>query len=177
MALFTLVLDDVKRLAQELGNEPWLKEIASRLDSVDGKQRWWEHGDFELLGTSSSLQWLFAEERRNMRDVLYRLASQVTSARSDYARLAVLLVLHVVMRELFVRASAYLSRTSIIAWLGVIAPAPSERGTLLDPSVRDLLKTIEASATALVEIDAALSSAFAVMASLADELEVSLEVA
>jgi hypothetical protein len=177
MALFSLVLEDVKRLAQELGNEPWLKEIAQELDPEGGTQKWWELGDLELLGISSSLEWLFGEERRSMRDALYRLASQVMAARSDYARLAVLLALHVITRELFVRASAYLSRTSVLTGRASIAPPPSQRGDLLHPRVLERLKTVEATGAAFGEIDAALSSAFAVIASLADELEVSLEVA
>lgn len=110
IAFFTLVFQDILRLARHHCVDPAFRAVAQSLERGDQGHDQWYLNDVERIGARVDAAWLFSKEQEVSRDVAYGLVSLVTGATQDSVRLAVLLSLEAMAAAFFQRISAVTRR-------------------------------------------------------------------
>ena len=120
-AFFTLVFQDVLRLARDRCSDPQIREIARRHELEDKGHDQWYLDDLDRLGVTLDIRWMFSAEHALARDVGYELVSLVLSASDDRSRLSVVLSLEAIGREFFIRVPGFVERLGVARGLKYFA--------------------------------------------------------
>ncbi len=176
-AFFTLVFQDVLRLARDKCDDPQIREIARRHELEDKGHDRWYLDDLDRLGVALDIRWMFSAEHALARDVGYALVSQVLSASDDRSRLSIVLSLEAIGREFFVRVPGFAERLGVARGLKYFAVRhlDIERShDVFRDEGRRQLGAISVPDQTVPEVLNSIERTFEVMAMLADDLDAAL---
>lgn len=178
LAFFVFAFQDMLKVAHDACDGAPIKPIVRSLHVEDrGHDRWFAL-DLRTVGVDLTVQDLFAPEHGMTREVTYALIRQLTSVRSDHARLAVLLTLEAAAHEFFKRIPRFAARSGINAELlycgrthleaeesheAFSEHGQAEMAKLVVPpdDVNEVLETIEKTCAEMVRLSETLASAMA----------------
>jgi hypothetical protein len=114
LAFFVLTFQDVLNLNESRITDKELKSIAKHHQVEDrGHDKWFIHDIKDLEGTLPSITELFGSEHRAVREASYRMVSEMYNSDTDYASIALLLILEATGHLFFTSISSNLERLNI----------------------------------------------------------------
>jgi hypothetical protein len=176
-AFFTLVFQDVLRLARERCTDPQVRAIATGLERGDRGHDQWYLQDLERLGIPLDIPWMFSSDHALSRDAEYKLVSEVLSVTDDRARLAVTLSLEAIAREFFVRVTKFAERVGASAGLNYFGArhlAAESGHEVFGGGGQSQLAAIKVPDQVVQEVLFAVEHTFDAMVPLADDLAAAL---
>jgi hypothetical protein len=176
LAFFTLVFQDVLRLAQERCTDPQVKAVAHTLERGDRGHEQWYLEDLERLGIPLDVRWMFSADHAPARDIGYKLLSEVLTAGDDRSRLSVMLSLEAMAREFFIRVPSFAERVGArgLKYFGVGHLAAEEGHQIFADDGQRQLTTINIPDEIVPEVLTAIERTFAAMAQYGDHLEAAM---
>ena len=172
LAFFSLVFQDVLRLAQERCTDPRAKAIARDLQSGDKGHEQWYLEDLERLGIPLDIRLMFSESQAPARDVGYKLVSEMLSLTDDRSRLSVILALEAMAHEFFVRVPAFAKRVGApgLKYFGLDHLAAEDAHQIRNHDSHHPLAAIEVPDEIAPEVLSTVERTFALMAEYGDHL-------
>jgi hypothetical protein len=113
LGIFPFAFQDMLRLAGDLATDPALGPMMRTLAAGDHGHDGWYVLDLEDHGIRLSAYEAFGPEHQVVRRVAYALIGLISQARSDHARLAVLLTMEAAAREFFLRIQGFAKRAGV----------------------------------------------------------------
>lgn len=110
LTFFVMGFQDILRLNAEHVRDPAMRAVAERHRREDQGHEAWFLSDLRRLCGDRDIGWMFGPACALTRDCTYALAAEVFRARSDAARLALLLVLEATGDVFFSRIPAFFDR-------------------------------------------------------------------
>lgn len=171
IAFFTLVFQDILRLARRHCTDPAFRAVAQSLERGDQGHDQWYLKDLERIGARIDAGWLFSKEQEVSRDVAYGLVSLVTVAGQDSVRLAVLLSLEAMAAEFFQRISAVTRRLGMadLMYFGSAHVQAEKDHEVFTPEGEGALSLVIPQ-VAVAEAKGAVDATFGLMSRYADDL-------
>jgi Tryptophan dimethylallyltransferase len=113
LGFFTLVFQDVLRLALGATSDPAVRAVCEDLARGDAGHELWYLRDLHKLQVRLDLDVVFRPDYREARDLTYELLSVLAGCADDRARLSVLLVLEAAAELFFRRVPAFARRCGV----------------------------------------------------------------
>ena len=173
LGFFTFAFQDMLKLAREACSDPVLTPLVRSLELGDlGHDRWYVM-DLDDLGIRPSAHELFGVEYEVGRRVAYELIASITRARSDHARLALLLTLEAAAREFFIRVPGFAARSGLeheLRYFGRTHLEAEEAHDVFAQAGQQTLTNIIVPPALAAEVVEAVEKTFLQMLRLADDL-------
>jgi heme oxygenase-like protein len=145
IAFFTLVFQDLLRLARTRCTDPAYLEVARSLELGDqGHDRWFLE-DITRLGGKVDAEWLFSSEQQLSRDVSYALVARVIDTPEDSVRLALLLSLEAIAGEFLTRIAGFVQRLGLgdeLSYFGARHVQAEKEHEVFSHEGHDMLATV-----------------------------------
>jgi hypothetical protein len=173
VAFFVMCFQDVIRLVPRLTTDPTLQNIGRVHEREDkGHDRWFLQ-DLERFGVACDVGTLFSDEHSTVRDIVYEQIADVLRAKSDWARLGLVLALEAAGTEFFGTIIELLERTGRAQGLKYFARSHQhveQSHEIHAESSESLLAALTLSPEALAEVLTVIDRTFMTMSRLADDL-------
>jgi len=173
LAFFTFAFQDMLKLARECCSDPVLTPIVRSLEDGDrGHDRWYVE-DLESLGLKLGAHEMFEQKFEVGRRVAYGLMSLIETARTDHARLALLLSLEAAAREFFIRVPGFAARAGLsheLRYFGRMHLQAEEAHDVFEQSTQQLLAATQVPAQDAPAVVETVEKTFALLVRLATDL-------
>lgn len=173
VAFFVMCFQDVIRLVPRLTTDPQLQNIGRVHEREDkGHDRWFLQ-DLERFGVACDVETLFADEHAAVRDIVYEQIADLMRAKSDWARLGLVLALEAAGTEFFSNIIGLLERTGRTQGLKYFARSHQrveQSHEIHEEASESLLASLALSPEALAEVLSVIDRTFMTMSKLADDL-------
>jgi hypothetical protein len=180
LGFFTLVFQDVLRLALGATTDPTVRAVCEDLARGDAGHELWYLRDLRKLQVRLDLDVVFRPDYREARDLTYELLSVLASCADDRARLSVLLVLEAAAELFFQRVPAFARRCGVsepLEYFGEKHIQAEHAHAIHDHAGDSPLAAISVSGVTVEAIESAVARAFRVMERLARDLASFMEAA
>ena len=177
LTFWVLSFQDILRLGGTLVTDPRLVPLARTHAEEDAGHEQWFLSDVELLGAARDLRWVFSHEHTTVRDISYRVVSEVLSARDDRARVAVLLSLDAIGGLFFGLVVSRLEQLGLDEGLQYFARSHQEveeNHEVFEADAHLKLMNIELPEEHVEDVLGAVRRTFAALCALADELDLQM---
>jgi hypothetical protein len=177
IAFFTLVFQDLLRLARSRCSDPAYREVARGLELGDKGHDTWFLQDIERLGRKVDAEWLFSQEQEISRDVSYSMVSRVIDAQYDSVRLALLLSLEAIAGQFLTRIAGFVQRLGLgdqLSYFGARHVQAEHDHEVFSEEGHGVLATVVVPEHARAATLATVEDTFAWMLKYADELEATM---
>lgn len=173
VAFFVMCFQDVIRLVPRLTTDPQLQHIGRIHEREDKGHDLWFLQDLQRFGVTCDVETLFADEHASVRDIVYGQIADLMRAKSDWARLGLVLALEAAGTEFFANLIALLERTGRTQGLKYFARSHQrveQSHEIHGESSESLLASLTLSPEALAEVLTVVDRTFMAMSKLADDL-------
>jgi hypothetical protein len=180
LGFFTLVFQDVLRLALGATTDPAVRAVCEDLARGDAGHELWYLRDLRKLQVRLDLDVVFRADYREARDLTYELLSVLASCADDRARLSVLLVLEAAAELFFERVPAFARRCGVsepLEYFGEKHLQAEHAHAIHDHAGDSPLAAISVSGSTAEAIESAVARTFRVMERLARDLASFMEAA
>jgi hypothetical protein len=168
-----MCFQDVIRLVPRLTTDPKLQHIGRIHEHEDKGHDLWFLQDLERFGVACDVRTLFSAEHSSVRDIVYEQIADVLNAKSDWARLGLVLALEAAGTEFFGNIIELLERAGRTHGLKYFARSHQhveQSHEIHGESSEALLASLTLSPEALAEALTVIDRTFMTMSKLADEL-------